>query len=107
VIDPDLPVAVSVRNASFTWDGAPPPGIAGSSGEKKKTGAQKREEKKEMKRHRTVTAASEAGASPTNPDEEEKVFKLNNVNLEIPRGQVCILPSLFPKIVVQNVALMQ
>ena len=97
MIDPDLPVALSVRNASFTWDGAPPPEISGSLGEKKKTGAQKREEKKEMKKHLTVTRSG-VGTSPTNPDEEEKAFKLNNVNLKIPRGQVCILPSSFPNL---------
>jgi hypothetical protein len=90
VIDPALPVAISLRNASFTWDGAPPPEVSGFS-EERKIGAQKREERKEVKRLHAVVGTSDDRTPPVKEktEDEGKVFKLKNLNLEIPRGQVC------------------
>ncbi|KAF9510628.1 hypothetical protein BS47DRAFT_1395829 [Hydnum rufescens UP504] len=59
----------------------------------KKTGAQKREERKEAKRLHAVVGAS-GDRTPQVKDKAEdegQVFKLKNLNLEIPRGQLCAI----------------
>ncbi|KAJ3555698.1 hypothetical protein NM688_g2432 [Phlebia brevispora] len=61
VQDPTLDVAVKVVNGSFTWD-SPPPEI--NKGETKETGTEKSHEPADV------------------------VFNLQNVNLEIPKGQL-------------------
>lgn len=80
IIDPSLDVALRVEGASFTWD-APAPNdeklgskekAAGSHGGKGK-GAYSKDVKAE-----TGEKAKET----------EKVFKMTNINLSIPRGQL-------------------
>lgn len=72
--DSDLKNAIEVESASFTWDSAPPDVAAKLS--KKKTRA----------------AAAAAAAAPTpvssEPPKEENLFKLKDVDLKVPRGQL-------------------
>ncbi|KAF9510627.1 hypothetical protein BS47DRAFT_1395826 [Hydnum rufescens UP504] len=77
VIDPALPVAISLRNASFTWDGAPPPKspVSRRNGKWARRNAKNGKKRRDSMQWETV--------------DEGQVFKLKNLNLEIPRGQVC------------------
>jgi ABC-type multidrug transport system fused ATPase/permease subunit len=69
--DPDLPHAVEIENASFTWDGPPP---------------EEAKDKKGKKKHRR-TSKQEPVSAPTEV-KEEVLFKLKNIDLKIPRGQL-------------------
>ncbi|KAI0342903.1 ABC transporter [Trametopsis cervina] len=68
--DPSMEVAVSVVNASFTWD-APPPVQKGKLGKKDKAAAKKAK-----------------AIQPVNQGDEtkEKIFTLKDINMEIPLG---------------------
>ncbi|KAK7032834.1 oligomycin resistance ATP-dependent permease YOR1 [Favolaschia claudopus] len=73
--DDTLDVAVEVKDASFTWDG-PPPELA--DGKKKKGKKPTALEK----------AAKAAAALEKAQVEQEKVFKMTNLNFSIPRGKL-------------------
>ncbi|KAF9453430.1 ABC transporter [Macrolepiota fuliginosa MF-IS2] len=78
IIDPDLDVALRVKDASFTWD-APAP-IDEKSGSKKKS-------------HGPFHGGASKGKPQTSKGNEkakdtENVFKMSNINLEIPRGKL-------------------
>lgn len=76
-IDPDLPVAIRAEHASFTWD-APPPDVGGDK-KKAKHGAAGKDKAKA-----SPPPATSGSASP----KEERIFKLNDINLDIPYGQL-------------------
>ena len=65
--DPDLPYAIEIENASFTWDGPPP------------------EEGKDKKKHRR--SSKRVPVSTPTEVKEEFLFKLRHVDMKIPRGQ--------------------
>ena len=69
--DPKLTYAVEVENASFTWDGPLPD--EGKEGQGKK-----------KNRH----SSKQASVSASNEVKEEVMFKLRNIDLKIPRGQL-------------------
>lgn len=71
--DPELTYAVEIENASFTWDGPPP--------DEGKEGKGKKKDRRSSK-HAPISAPA--------PDEvkEEVMFKLRNIDLKIPRGQL-------------------
>ncbi|KIM34225.1 hypothetical protein M408DRAFT_303315 [Serendipita vermifera MAFF 305830] len=70
-IDPDLDVALRVDKATFIWDGSMPEEPAGKS------------------KHRAER--SKANKEDTSPKvvPPNQVYKLQNINIEIPRGQLC------------------
>lgn len=73
--DDKLDVAVEVKDATFTWDGPPP---------------QEEDGKKKKGKKATLLekAASAAAALEQAKVDEEKVFKMTNLNFTIPRGQL-------------------
>lgn len=75
VIDPELDVAIEVKDAAFTWD-SPPPEEAAKKG-------------KHGKKHSAAeVAANAAAAAETAKNEEERIFKLKDLTFSIPRGQL-------------------
>lgn len=76
--DDKLGVAVEVHDASFTWDGPPPEVEDGK----------KRKGKKSKPLEKAAKAAAAALALEQAKVEEEKVFKMSNLNFSIPRGQL-------------------
>jgi ABC-type transport system involved in cytochrome bd biosynthesis fused ATPase/permease subunit len=70
--DPDLPYAVEINNASFTWDGPPP--------EEGKDG-------KEKKKHRRRSKQVPVSESAPIEVKEEALFKLKDIDIKIQRGQ--------------------
>lgn len=79
-IDPDLDVAVLVQEASFQWDGASPDGDGGKKSKPKKQAEVKSKSAGKEPAKATVTA--------TPPDQ---VYELRNIDLTIPRGQLCAI----------------
>ena len=71
VIDPSLPFAVKVEHAEFSWDGVPPDA----------------EENKKSEHHGKMTHKHEK----PEVGGDENVFKLRDVDLTIPRGQLCAI----------------
>src|SRR5258706_8934986 len=71
-IDPELDVAVLIQGATFQWDGTRPDGDAG-----KKSKLKKQAEK-----------PTETNVTSLSPDQ---VYKLQNINIAIPRGQLCAI----------------
>ncbi|KAI0917113.1 hypothetical protein AcV5_007675 [Taiwanofungus camphoratus] len=69
--DPSLSVALEVKDAEFTWDGAPP--------------SEDSPKKKRKRKHGRLSVA--ATRTFTNAD----VFKLRELNLSVPRGQLCAI----------------
>ena len=68
--DPKLTYAVEIENASFTWDGPPP------------------DEDKEGKGKKKGRRSSKQAPVSANEVKEEVMFKLRNIDLKIPRGQL-------------------
>lgn len=71
-IDPELDVAVLIQGATFQWDGVRPDGDTG-----KKSKPVKQAEK-----------PTETNVTSPSPDQ---VYKLQNINIAIPRGQLCAI----------------
>lgn len=80
VIDSSLPYAIVAENASFAWDGAPPDV---EDSKKSKKGGKKASVQSQVEREK---GKSQAGQTTTKADEG---FKVRDVNLAIPRGQLC------------------
>jgi ABC-type multidrug transport system fused ATPase/permease subunit len=78
--DPSLSCAIEVKSASFTWDSPPP----------------EPEDKKKRKSSHGGRAAAKAKAEAEKADKpkqsddksSENVFKMTNINLEIPKGKL-------------------
>ncbi|KZS95710.1 P-loop containing nucleoside triphosphate hydrolase protein [Sistotremastrum niveocremeum HHB9708] len=77
-LDLELPVAVEVKNASFMWDGAPPD--IPDKKVKKTFGAAAGKGKPKKGKGTPIAEVRK---------EEERTFKMEDVNLSIPRGQLC------------------
>jgi ABC-type polysaccharide/polyol phosphate transport system ATPase subunit len=73
VIDPELPYAIKVEHADFSWDGVPPDA-----------------EDKKSKR-RSKSARKGASQAPAKIEGDEHAFKLKDIDLTIPRGQLCAI----------------
>jgi ABC-type bacteriocin/lantibiotic exporter with double-glycine peptidase domain len=76
--DPSLPVAVKIKDASFTWD-SPPPDTQSDEGEDTSK-SRKHETNKEKE------ATSDATDPSMSEKEEAKVFNLDKISIEVPRG---------------------
>jgi ABC-type multidrug transport system fused ATPase/permease subunit len=75
--DPNLSNAIEIENASFTWDSAPPDNAKDKKGKKKDDASG------------TVHSKPEpAAALEPNEVKEEMVFKLTQIDVKIPRGQL-------------------
>jgi ABC-type bacteriocin/lantibiotic exporter with double-glycine peptidase domain len=79
-IDPSLDVAVLVQGATFQWDGVRPDEDAGKKGKPGK--------RVETKSGPVEKAPVETVVTPLSPDQ---VYKLQNINIAIPRGQLCAI----------------
>ena len=84
-VNEDLPVAIQVKDATFTWDTPPPDELDG----KNKT---KRKSRFPSKRNTNVGAATNSADANSQEkarlqaEEEDRVFQVRDVSLEIPRG---------------------
>ncbi|KAJ1301602.1 hypothetical protein OPQ81_008850 [Rhizoctonia solani] len=97
VIDTSIPVALQVKGAEFSWDGGPPEDISSKGkgkGKKGKGKASKPAEKsargtgeKDAAVQDANAAAGAAGDEPT----KEMIFKLKDINISLPRGQLCAI----------------
>ena len=72
IIDPSLPEAIKVEHAYFSWDGVPPDSDAN----------------KKLKHSKF---ASTAPLQSQTPEVAEHTFQLSDINLSIPRGQLCAI----------------
>lgn len=80
IVDPDLEVAIEVKGASFTWD-APPP--EEDDWKKKKKGGARSKKPKAL----PGPTADEGGDAEAKVA-EDPIFKVQNVDLAIPRGKL-------------------
>jgi ABC-type transport system involved in cytochrome bd biosynthesis fused ATPase/permease subunit len=95
VVDLSLPVALEVKGAEFSWDGAPPDEGKG----KGKHGKAKNKNKplvavadraaKGPGEKEAVVQAAGAPIMATEEPAKEVIFKLKDVNISLPRGQLC------------------
>lgn len=95
-IDPALPVAIKVQGANLTWESPPaattPKKIPAPTAQRSFIGrlrARFSASKVAGKPSSTPAAATEKPATNTPPVKEP--FKMGNINLEIPRGQLCAI----------------
>lgn len=79
-IDPTMDVAIRVRNGQFTWDAAPAPLQAEGT---KKSGKGGGKDKKSA----AARVENKPGGAEKQAD-EEKIFKLKDINFEIPNAKV-------------------
>jgi ABC-type bacteriocin/lantibiotic exporter with double-glycine peptidase domain len=77
--DPSLSVAIEIKDASFTWDSPPPD----TTNDKKSKRASKNGKHEPYKQEE---ASGDAANSSTSEKGEEKVFRLEKINVEVPRG---------------------
>jgi ABC-type glutathione transport system ATPase component len=76
--DPSLPVAVELKNASFTWDSPP----HDTANDKKKRKRASKYGKHEPHKEEDASASDPS----TSEKKEERVFRLEKINIEVPRG---------------------
>jgi len=79
-IDPELDVAILIQGATFQWDGVGPDGDAGKRG--------KPEKQTEAKSKPVGEKPIKTNTASPSPDQ---VYKLQNINIAIPRGQLCAI----------------
>ena len=70
--DPEFKYALEVENASFTWDSPPP---------------DEGKEQKGTKKNRRIASKPEPNSGPKEV-KEETLFKLKQINFEVPRGKL-------------------
>jgi len=103
--DAELENALELDNASFSWD-APPPDPAGGKdkgkGKGKGGGKEAKDPKKDKKDKKKPKTGTDATTTPTSgsvpsssrvstsqePEKTEKVFKIKNTDLTVPKGQI-------------------
>lgn len=89
-IEPDLPVAIKAQGLDLTWDSPPP-----TNPPKKATASPQRGLFGRLRgrfggtKPVSTTSAPTSDKPSSNPAKEP--FKMNNINLEIPRGQLCAI----------------
>ncbi|CUA69652.1 ABC transporter C family member 12 [Rhizoctonia solani] len=84
VIDPSIPVALEVQGAEFSWDSAPPDDISSKSKGKKA----KSKSAQTLAKNPDKFAHAHGGEQTTG---DELIFKLKDINLSLPRGQLCAI----------------
>ncbi|ELU43847.1 multidrug resistance-associated ABC transporter [Rhizoctonia solani AG-1 IA] len=87
-VELDLPVAIKVQALDLTWD-LPPP----TSAPKKRAGTPQRNLLGRLRGRfgAKPTAAPVSTNEKPNTTPVKEPFKMNNINLEIPRGQLCAI----------------
>jgi hypothetical protein len=91
--DSELEYALEVKGAEFTWDAPPPAVVEAKKGSKGPGGSKKAAEAQK------AAAKANAEASAKAEKEQEKIFKLKEIDIAIPRGQLVAIvsyPLLFP-----------
>jgi len=95
VKDAELDNAVELDGASFTWDAPPPePENRKGKGKGKDKGKEPEKDKKGEEKSgartdaTTIPASDSIPSSSQEPEETEKVFKIQRTDLKIPKGQV-------------------
>ncbi|EUC66120.1 ABC transporter protein YOR1, putative [Rhizoctonia solani AG-3 Rhs1AP] len=88
-IEPDLPVAIQTRALDLTWD-SPPPVAPKAAAVPSQNGLLSRLRARFGGAKPVVTPLSSASEKPLTASIKE-AFKMNDVNLEIPRGQLCAI----------------
>ncbi|CCO28288.1 Oligomycin resistance ATP-dependent permease YOR1 [Rhizoctonia solani AG-1 IB] len=101
IIDPSIPVALEVKDAEFSWDGAPPDDVTskgkgkGKKGKGKPSGATTGVAEKSARgpgeKDPVVQDAGAGTGSTTDEATKEMVFKLKDINISLPRGQLCAI----------------
>lgn len=89
-IDPSHDLAVSVKKASFTWDAPPPPPVAKPAAKSIKV-TEKVKEVIKKKPLEVAAKLTEKDVSEKPSESDDRIFKLKNINLSIPRGQMCAI----------------
>lgn len=84
VVDPHLETAIEVKGASFTWD-APAPEEEGHK-KKKKHGLHGHKKAKAQKQASAPSSAHGHGSAEDDKAAEERIFKVTDVTMSIPRG---------------------
>jgi ABC-type glutathione transport system ATPase component len=91
-VNEDLPVAIEVKGATFTWD-TPPPELVGKGKTKKqsKFSSQFHSSKHNAKAEAATISAndkSQVEKARLQADEEDRVFQVRDLSMEIPRGML-------------------
>jgi ABC-type glutathione transport system ATPase component len=90
-INEDLPVAIEVKGATFTWDTPPPDELDGKKKSKKsKFSSQFHSSKHNAKVEAATVSANEKYVEKARlqAEEEDRVFQVRDVSMEIPRGKL-------------------
>ncbi|KAG7097474.1 hypothetical protein E1B28_004817 [Marasmius oreades] len=94
-VDLELDVAVSVKDAHFTWDAPPPTSkqAAATPATRPINKVALRKVKKPFNKKSPHTSEELAEQQPNEKhlDTERRIFRLRNINLSIPRGQLCAI----------------
>ncbi|KAF8969223.1 ABC transporter [Flammula alnicola] len=88
-VDKTLDLAIQVKGASFTWDAPPPDEDYGKHG--KKHGGIMQSSKSKAKAKVVAAAAEKKRMDDVDEkakNEEDRVFKIRDVDMDIPRGQL-------------------
>ncbi|KDN49338.1 hypothetical protein RSAG8_02040, partial [Rhizoctonia solani AG-8 WAC10335] len=88
-IEPDLPVAIEAQALDLTWD-SPPPAAPKKAAVSPQKGFLGRLRVRFGGARPVSTPALSTSEKPTTTSIKEP-FKMNNINLEIPRGQLCAI----------------
>ena len=92
-VNEDLPVAIEVKGATFTWDTPPPEELDGKNKTKKQSrfSSQFHSSKHNAKVAAATISANEKCQSEKarlQAEEEDRVFQVRDVSMEIPRGML-------------------
>ena len=92
-INEDLPVAIEVKGATFTWDTPPPDEVDGKNKTKKQSrfSSQFHSAKHNAKVEAAKISANEKSQverARLQAEEEDRVFQVRDISMEIPRGML-------------------
>ena len=83
-VDEDLTVAIEVKGATFTWDAPPPDEQKDNKQHQTRFSSQFQSSKHSVKVKAAVDGPDEKARLQA--EEEEQIFQIKDVNMEIPRG---------------------
>ena len=92
-VNEDLPVAIEVKGATFTWDTPPPEELDGKKKIKKQSrfSSQFHSSKHNTKVEAAANSANEKAQVEKDrlqAEEEDRVFQVRDISMEIPRGML-------------------
>ena len=82
-VNEDLPVAIQVKGATFTWDTPPPDEL---DGKKKTTKKKVRFPSKDNTNVEAAAISADASSLEKAGQQAEEVFQVRDISMEIPRG---------------------